>query len=123
MCLLGGTNRRLLICSYSIKSKGNYDDGMFKSGCVLIQPNFMSPSVYSYVHSDGWKKAIYWDEILHQAANASLDMTIDKLGIEEFQRNSQHFVERRPTCQRNECSNVVFPCDANGTRRIRNDCL
>lgn len=90
---------------------------------MLIQPSFISPRVEEYIRSDSWRRAIYWDEVLHKAANASLDMTIEKLGRKEFQRNLMLFRQAQADISKN-CSDIVrLPCDANGRRIVRNDCL
>lgn len=68
---------------------------------------------------------MFWDEVLHKAANISLDLTIERLGREDFQRQLEHF-RRVQTEVGKACSRkVVFPCTSTG-RRVpprRTDCL
>jgi len=111
--------------SSSLKSNGNYDDGMFNKTCHLIQKSFVSSEVEQFIQSSGWKHIVYWDEILHKAASISLDMTIERLGREAFQRQLDVFRRVQVELTKQCSSKVVFPCSSTGKRipPDETDCL
>jgi Galactose-3-O-sulfotransferase len=109
------------------KSQGGYDDGggFADKMCTYITPTFVSDGMKEYFESDRWKKIIKYDQELYQAVNTSLDMTIESLGKDKFQKKLKKFrfalarVEHR-------CRNItVFPCDNMGNFHSPNetDCL
>ena len=49
----------------------------------------------SYFESPEWKQISYWDRILHQAVNRSLDMTMNKLGRNDFEMNLLMLQQKR----------------------------
>jgi hypothetical protein len=73
------------------KSQGSFDDGRWKHTCFKIKSSTISPKIQAYLNSSEWQTIIYWDQLLHQAAHASLELTIDKLGRDEFIRNLKQF--------------------------------
>jgi hypothetical protein len=109
----------------SAKTSGGYDDGEGRGGCALLQKSFLSPAVREYLEGEEWQSHVRFDALLHQAVNASLDLTIDALGRDTFQQQ----LERYRTMQRQiheDCAHRVrMPCDAHGHRRLPNetDCL
>lgn len=112
-------------CSGSAKSNGGYDDGAYDDTCFRIPKSFVSSRVKDYFQSRYWKKIVFWDEILHQAVNKSLDMTIERLGSAEFQRNLKIYQQTKKEVEE-YCSNkVTFPCSSTGVRTEKgeNDCL
>jgi hypothetical protein len=42
--------------------------------------SFASPAVQEFLDSDEWRAMNYGDFLLHEAANQSLDRTIERLG-------------------------------------------
>lgn len=110
---------------FSQKSNGNYDDGMYKSTCFLIQKSFISPKVRKFLGSKAWKRTVYWDEVLHKAANTALDLTIEKLGREAFQHQLNHFRQVQTELVDACSGKVIFPCNSKGERIPPNktDCL
>jgi len=104
------------------KSSGGYDDGRFQNRCVYIQPSFVSPGMKDFFASPAYQKAIYWDQVLYQAVNASLDQTIDRLGRTEFYRGLDRFQQaKRKVSQACTLQNVKFPCSVDGIKRAAND--
>jgi hypothetical protein len=61
--------------------------------------------------------------ILYDAANKSLDLTIDALGRELFDQNLNRFIHALLVVEQTCLPKVVFPCDANGTRHQETDCI
>ena len=77
------------------------------------------------LQSDEWHKASKWDRALHQAANRSLDLTIDKLGRQKFQRYLDIYRQASQLAQSRCLPHVTFPCSAEGvpTPEGETDCL
>lgn len=98
---------------------------MFNDTCYLIQKSVISPSVKEYIESKEWKQFVFWDEILHKAANISLDLTIEKLGREVFQRQLDLFRRAQAALAETCSQQVVFPCNSAGERipPERTDCI
>jgi hypothetical protein len=80
----------------SAKGSGGFDDGAHRDqGCVYIVPGFISPGMKAYFESLEWKILTATDTFLHQAANRSLDMTIDRLGRQRFEEALERFRHAR----------------------------
>lgn len=109
----------------SAKSSGGYDDGGFLGTCFFIPKSVVSPRVEEYLQSPHWKEITYWDKVLHEAINKSLDMTIERLGSTEFKRNLEKYQKAKREIA-DYCHNkVTFPCTSEGVR-IKNaetDCI
>jgi len=45
----------------------------------------------TYFDSPAYRDRAHWDEVLHGAANRSLDLTIEKLGRDSFKRRLTRF--------------------------------
>lgn len=71
------------------RSSGTFSNGPPKQPCVYIQPSFATPGMKEYLASPEWQHIIRGDLLLYEAAQASLDRTIEALGYDEFQRNLQ----------------------------------
>lgn len=109
----------------SSKASGGYDDGMFKNHCYLIQRSFVSQAMRQYFESSEWKEVIHWDAIFHDMANHALDLTIEQLGRENFERNLSTFLLLKDKVDRTCAETVRFPCSSTG-RRARpreTDCM
>ena len=66
------TNQLYYYCSDD--SKGEYDSGSHKGKCWLIPELTISKEVQDYFQSDEWNDVIYWDVVLHKAANRVLGL-------------------------------------------------
>ena len=108
------------------KRKSGFDDGGDQiNDCTYIWPSFVSEGMQKYLDSEEWRKKSQWDQLLHKAVNQSLDLTIDYLGRENFEKNLKTF-RCALEIGRERCSqNIKFPCLSNGTRipNADTDCL
>ena len=81
--------------------------------------------VQAYLDSPAWQEYIRPEKLLHQAANRSLDRTIDALGRDQFEIQLQRFLAAKHRVQE-VCAKVVrMPCTPEGERIPNNetDCL
>jgi hypothetical protein len=69
-----------------------------------------------------WKEYTRGDLMLYQAANKSLDLTIEALGRDLVERELQDY-ERAMRAAQEICQNVKLPCSPGGLRRKKHDCL
>ncbi|KAL7577561.1 hypothetical protein ACA910_015091 [Epithemia clementina (nom. ined.)] len=69
------------------RSSGSFSNGPKENPCIYIQPSFLTPSMKEHLESPEWQHTIRGDMLLYEAANASLDRTIEALGRKEFQKN------------------------------------
>lgn len=100
---------------FSDDSSEEYDSGTHKNQCWLIQKSVvLSREIEEYFQSKEWKKVVYWDEVLHQAANIALDMTIEKIGRKEFDRNLRIFRQAQQELVKACSAKVVVPCNSPG---------
>jgi hypothetical protein len=108
------------------KRSGGFDSGGGGSHrCFWIHPTHVTPEMQAYLESAEWQAYIAPERRLYEAANHSLDLTIEALGrvrvadqVALFERAQRVALER--------CSNVTrFPCTSSGERRIDSevDCL
>lgn len=102
----------------SAKSNGGYD-----GQCVYIQPSFISPAMQRYFDSPDWAQVIQEDLALYQAANRSLDLTINRLGRAEFETNLANYRQALLFGQERCAPTAVFPCSKNGYPIKRTSCL
>ena len=105
------------------KNSGGYDDGSHDGKCYYIQPSVVSPGMKAYFQSSRWKRIVHWDEVLYQAANLSLDMTIDRLGREAFHDNLARFRQAQALARKRCLPRQVFPCSSTGERIQKGLCL
>ncbi|GKY99308.1 hypothetical protein MPSEU_000885900 [Mayamaea pseudoterrestris] len=98
------------------KGHGGYDDAGGRDGnvCTFIWPSFVSSGMQAYLDSDDWKEKSHWDTILYDAANRSLDLTIDKLGRERFYDNVAVYKQAKRLSEERCLHNVTFPCSEGG---------
>jgi hypothetical protein len=103
------------ILSSSSKVGGGYSLEEKHDICIPLQKSFRSPAVKEYLASDQWYAINYGDYALYAAANRSLDLTIERLGKQRFEkalglyRHAQNEVKGR--CDKR----THFPCSVNGT--------
>jgi len=105
----------------SSKSSGGFDDL-----CKYVWPSFVTPAMQEFFESDVWQDRVQYDSAIYQAVNASLDLTIDKLGRKTFETLLAKFKHARAEVQ-NRCLPItVFPCDFSSGRqhmRHKTDCV
>jgi len=71
---------------------GAYDYHGKERCCVSIQKAHSSPVVRDYLESnDEWQVLNYGDYLLFAATNRSLDLTIDRLGRDRFDKALQMY--------------------------------
>jgi hypothetical protein len=106
------------------KGNGGFDDGQFKGTCTYIWPSFISPGMQEFFRTPEFQAMIRWDHVIHQAANRSLDLTIERPGREKVEENLRRFRETRRISQEQCLPKTVFPCSTNGGKRPQkiNDC-
>eukprot|EP00977_Amphora_coffeiformis_P010649 scaffold2509_cov169-Amphora_coffeaeformis.AAC.17 len=78
-----------------------------------------------YIKSDEWKDIIQEDLALYKAANHSLDMTIERLGREKFEKNLSLYKAALAEGHRRCKDKTVFPCTKDGklVPPHKTDCL
>lgn len=104
---------------------GGYDEGEDQGGCTFIWPSFISDGMQEFFENDQeWKDIVKNDNILYKAVNRSLDLTIERLGREDFAMNLERFQHAQSLVQ-TRCHTTVFPCDSNGRYHSpeETDCL
>ena len=84
--------------------------------CIYIQPSFLTPSMQQFFDSPEWKHTIRGDLLLYQAANASLDRTIEALGTEEFEAKLQALRTGLKLAEEHCKGRIVNQCSAGGER-------
>jgi len=106
------------------KGNGGYDDAAtVNRTCQYIVPSFVSPGMKEFFSSSKkWKERTEGDLLLYNAADRSLDYTIDALGREEFHKNLVMFRKALALAEA-VCTNVRFPCSESGELNNRTDCL
>ena len=102
----------------SAKLNGGYD-----GQCVFIQPSFVSPAMQRYFDSSAWTQIIQEDLALYQAANRSLDLTIDRLGRDEFETNLAKYRQALRLGQERCAPTAVLPCSEKGHPIKKTSCL
>lgn len=108
----------------SSKVRGGLDDGRFENKCVRIVEWYTTPKVDTYIQSD-YPLGNY-DFFLYAVVNRSLDMTIDMIGRDRFQRELEQY-RRAKTMAEDQClDSTIFPCIVEGDPPIpdsRTSCL
>jgi hypothetical protein len=100
------------------KVQGGYSHTK-KSGCFLNVKSDLSPIVKKHLSSDVWFAKNYGDYVLHAAANASLDKTIDALGRARVKEAVAEF-RRLSKLANKECSSrAYFPCSKEGKEQLK----
>ena len=111
----------------SAKGKGGYDDGGGSTrgrSCTYIWPSFVSPGMQEFFDTNKeWQSMVKYDLALYNAANASMEMTINKLGRDQFERNLVKFRHAQTVAQERCLPTTIFPCDSAGRVRNDTDCL
>lgn len=83
--------------------------------CIYIVPSFVTPGMKRYFESNEWQQFIAADTALYQAANASLDKTIDSLGRRLVEKELATFQKLKEQAQEKCVERTIYRCDATGT--------
>lgn len=97
----------------SAKTAGGYDDG-WSGKCIKIQSSFISPAIQQFFNSREWFVQNSVDFLLHAVANKSLDLTIERIGKERFQRELERHKQLLAIVHEKCAMQAKFPCDQNG---------
>ena len=123
VCLMMLLNLKMSTILYlNAKTNGAYDDGGHGQ-CSWIQPSVVSRGMKLYFREPHWEELVRWDEIFYDAANLSLDLTIQKLGQNKFEQNLAKFREARKVANEKCRGREVFPCTSTGAKNVHPDCL
>jgi len=108
----------------SAKGKGGYDDGGGGKGCTYIWPSFVSPEMQEFFDTnEEWQSMVQYDVALYQAVNASMDLTIERLGRDRFETLLAQFRAAQAEAQAKCLPRTIFPCDTSGGRHKQTDCI
>ena len=91
--------------------------------CTYIIPSFISEGVQAFLDSEKWKIMSHWDRMLWQAANRSLDLTIDSLGRDTVEYNLRLYQEAKSKAQEVCLPKTRFPCSIGGKYSNVTDCM
>ena len=105
------------------KGHGGYDDGVYNDKCHFIQPSTVSPTMRTFFRGKYWNEITKWDRALYEAANRSLDLTIDRLGRDTFNDNLAKFRSSNQAARDRCLPQNVFPCTATGEHNKHASCL
>ena len=103
----------------SSKEAGGYDDGRSRFGCVKLKKKWTTPKIDEYL-SDAFLQENF-DYILYQAANVSLDRTIDELGREKVLAGIDSYRKLAAKNERECRQHAIFPCPKTN-RTSQKDC-
>lgn len=121
--LLFGLELNDILYLKSTKRSGGFDDGIYNNSCTYIVKSFVSSGMKQFFTSNQvWKDRTKGDIMLYQAANKSLDMTIDALGRHVVEKELQDFEQAMKVAQ-DACRDVKLPCTDVGEIRRKHDCL
>jgi len=100
------------------KQQGGYDDaggGDNRLTCKVITPTNVTRDMQAVLDGDVWQTKSQYDLLLYEAANRSLDRTIDTvLGRDAFEQNLQKYMDAVRLAKDRCLSKTVFPCDQDG---------
>lgn len=93
--------------------------------CAKVQHVTPTNRMKEHFASDEWKQVVYWDEQLHAAVNASLDLAISSLGQGAFAHNLRRFRNLQELVETKCADDIKYPCTKSGQMRQSNqtDCL
>jgi hypothetical protein len=83
-------------------------------GCIPLVKAHVSPRVKEYLLSDVWQAQNYGDYLLHAAASASLDKTIETLGRDRVEQGLTEFRRLKKMANDMCASKAFFACSAEG---------
>eukprot|EP00978_Attheya_sp_CCMP212_P037793 scaffold181446_cov49-Attheya_sp.AAC.2 len=106
------------------KSGGQFSRHTSRDKCNYLLRSFVTSGMKEFFRSAFWQDIVHWDHVIYQAANRSLDMTIERLGPEFKSKLAQYRTAKEMTLLR--CApRTVFPCSEGGEFRPDNetDCM
>lgn len=104
---------------------GGYDNKLKdqttrKEKCFKMQSSFVSPEMKTYFDSDKWYAWNTGDFLLYNAANRSLDLTIDQtIGRDVFNVHLEKFQKLKKIGNDKCAMTVLPPCSSNGTKQSK----
>jgi hypothetical protein len=99
------------IVTLDTKVQGMY--ALEANRCFKIVKSHVSPRVKEYLSSEVWYAQNYGDYLLHAAASASLDKTIDALGRSRFEAELDRF-RKLKVMANEECASQGSRCSEDG---------
>ena len=87
-----------------------------RESCRRLPKFSMTDTSKEFFNSNFWRANNYGDFLLHEAANRSLDMTIERIGRERFEIALKDF-RRRLAMVHEQCTlkgRVILPCSDKG---------
>jgi len=115
--LLGLQAGDIVSLSYNVGGSYRYEHG----NCKQLIKSVVSPGMQEFFQSDLWYASNYGDYLLYAAVNASLDLTIDRIGRERFDTAMQEFKRMEAKVNQICSQRVPFPCSATGTVLFHTD--
>jgi hypothetical protein len=109
------------ILYFKAKSHGGYDDGGHKGRCTYIQPTNLTTGMKEFLSSEEYLERNKWDQAFYDAANRSLDVTIDRLGRADVERKVGLYRGAQKIVQEKCQSRAKFPCTSDGMKRQPRD--
>ena len=97
-------------------------DGKGHTFCVNVARKTMLPEMLDFLASTEWKERNKEDILLYKAVNQSLDLTIERLGREEFERNVREYQFALKVAKEECQAKAVFPCTADGKVQTDSNC-
>ena len=103
----------------SSKVNGGCDDGAVKRKCYKIKPSFIEPKMKTYFDSNEWKEKNAVINMIYEAANRSLERTIDQvIGRPNFDKAFIEDMYLKSLVHKICFSKAIFPCSQTGERQI-----
>jgi len=96
-----------------------YHYSMHKKRCTPIVRSTQSPAVKAFLESDHYRALNYGDLLMHAASNISLDLTIQRIGPERFDRAMAEFKRLRAMEQETCAPYIVMACSAEGVPQVK----
>ena len=94
---------------FSTKVSGGYGFAKDHKGCVKLEKKWTTPKIEEYIISD-YQKANKDDYLLYNAAQRSLDKTIDALGRKRVEENVELLKSLQQENDEQCASKVTMPC-------------
>jgi hypothetical protein len=106
------------------KSGGQFSRHTSRDKCNYLLRSFVTSGMKEFFRSAFWQDIVHWDHVIYQAANRSLDMTIERLGP-KFKRKLAQYRTAKEMALLRCAPRTVFPCSEGGEFRPDNatDCM